>query len=135
LTDCDFFSGKAFALSGKLIAFSHIVSKTRDVSLQSGIMEISDGPVDKASTDMGRVKDLEGVVLKESGFCEVGGSVGVGVEIARVYFCYRALTALDLWIECLDIIPDPLAGVTCPSFFVVNPGGFLRERIILYPPK
>ena len=50
LADSDFLAGQGLALSGKPIAFSHIVSKTKDVSLQSGIMEVCNGSVDKAST-------------------------------------------------------------------------------------
>jgi hypothetical protein len=58
LADCDFLSGEAFALSGKPITFSHIISKTADVSLQSRVVEVPDGSVDKASTGMGRGEDL-----------------------------------------------------------------------------
>jgi hypothetical protein len=134
LADCDFLSGETFVLLGKLIAFSHIVSKTRDVSLQSRIMEIPDCPVNEASTGVGRMEDLEGVVLKEMWFCEIGSSTGVGVEIARVNFCRRTLATFDLWIKCFGIIPDPFAGMSCPSFFVIDPGGFFRKRVIFYPP-
>jgi hypothetical protein len=58
LADCDFLSGEAFALSGKSITLSHIISKTADVSLQSRVVEVPDGSVDKASTGMGRGEDL-----------------------------------------------------------------------------
>jgi hypothetical protein len=58
LADCNFLSSETFALSGKPIAFSHIVSKMRDVSLQSRVVEVADGSVDKASAGMGRREDL-----------------------------------------------------------------------------
>jgi hypothetical protein len=98
LTDGDFFSSQTLTLSGKPIAFSHIVSKTKDISLQSGIVEVCDCSVDKAVTGMGGVKDLEGVVSKEPRFGEIRGCTRVGVDVAGVNFCRRSLTTFNLWV-------------------------------------
>jgi hypothetical protein len=95
LADGDFLSSEAFALSGKPIVFSHIVSKTIDVSLQSWVMEVCDGSVDKASTGVGRGEDLEGVIPKESWFSEIGGSTGVGMEITGINLRYWSLAAFN----------------------------------------
>jgi hypothetical protein len=99
LADGDFFSCKAFTLSSKPIAFSHKMSKTVDVSLQSRVTEVSDGSVNEASTGVSGGEDLEGVVAKEPWFCEVGGRTRVSMEVACIDSCYWALAALDLWIE------------------------------------
>jgi hypothetical protein len=98
LADGDFLACQALALSGKPIAFSHIVSKMNNVSLQSGIVEVCNGSIDEVAAGMGGVKDLEGVVSKEMWFCKVRGCARVGVEVARVYFCHRSLAAFDLWV-------------------------------------
>jgi hypothetical protein len=99
LADCDFFSGKAFALSGKPIAFSHIISKTTDVSLQSRVAEVPDGSVDKASTGVSGGEDLQGVVPKKPWLSEVWGSAWIGMEVTEIDPCDRALATFDLWIE------------------------------------
>jgi hypothetical protein len=58
LADGDFFSSETLALPGKPIALSHIISKTVDVSLQSRVVEVSDGSVDETVTGMSGGKDL-----------------------------------------------------------------------------
>jgi hypothetical protein len=124
LTDGDFFSCQTFALLGKPITFSHIVSKTKDVSLQSRVVEVCDCSVNKASTGVCGVKDMKGIVSNETWFSEIWSSAGVGMEVAGVDFGRWPLTAFDLWVGQLDMIPDPFAGVPCSSFLVIDPSQF-----------
>jgi hypothetical protein len=84
LADCEFFSGKTLALSGKPIAFSHIMSKTADVSLQSRVVEISDGSVNEAATGVSGGENLEGVVSKEPWFSEVRGGAWICMKITEI---------------------------------------------------
>jgi hypothetical protein len=133
LADCKFLSGETLALSGKPIAFSHIISKTADVSLQSRVAEVSNGSVDKAATGVSGGEDLKGVVSKEPGFGKVWSGARVCMEIAEVDPCYWTLTSFYLWIERLCIIPDPLAGISYAFFFVVDSGGLFGEWIVPYP--
>jgi hypothetical protein len=99
LTDGDFFSSETFALSGKPIVLSHIVSKTIDVSLQSRVVEVSNGSIDKASTGVSGGEDLQGVVPKKPWFSEIRGGVGIGVEVMEINSRDWSLTTFDLWIE------------------------------------
>jgi hypothetical protein len=99
LADGNFFSGEAFPLSGKPITFSHIVSKTRDVSLQSGVTEVPESSVDESSAGVVGLKDLEGVVSKEPWLCKVRGRVGIGMEVAGINLRYWPLATFDLWVE------------------------------------
>jgi hypothetical protein len=96
LADGDFFVGQGLTLSGKPIAFSHIVSKTKDVSLQSGVVEFCDGSIDDVATGMGGIEDLEGVISKETWFCEIGGGARISVEIARIDFGCWPLATFNL---------------------------------------
>jgi hypothetical protein len=133
LADGDFFAGQRLALSGEPISFSHIVSKTKDVSLQSGIVELCNGSIDDVATGVGGVEDLKGVVSKETRFSEVRGGTRVGMKIAGVDLGCWSLATFDLWVRCTDDIPDPLASVSHSLFFVVDSGRFFREGVILDP--
>jgi hypothetical protein len=134
LADGDFFAGQGLALSGKPIAFSHIVSKTKDVSLQPRIVEPCNGSIDDAATGMGRIEDLEGIVSKETWFCEVWGGTRIGVEVARINLGCWALATFDLWVGRLDNVPDPSAGISRSFFFIIDSGRFSGEGVILDPP-
>jgi hypothetical protein len=133
LVDFEFFSGKTLALSGKPIAFSHIISKTADVSLQSRVAEISDGSVDKATTGMSGGEDLEGVVSKEPWFSKIRGGAWIRVKITEINSCDWTLATFNLRVECFSVVPDPLAGMSRSSFFIIDPGGFFGKRVVLYP--
>jgi hypothetical protein len=134
LADGGFLAGQRLALSGKPIALSHIVSKTKDVSLQSGVMELRNGSVDDIATGVGGVEYLKGVVSKETRLREVRGGTRVGMEVASVDLACWPLTTFDLWVGRADDIPDPLASIPHSFFFIVDSGRFFREGVVLDPP-
>jgi hypothetical protein len=121
LVNDEFASSETFTLAEEAITFSHIVSKMKDFSLQSGIIEICDSPVDKGTTGMGGMEDLEGIVLKEMQFSEIWGGTRIGMKVAGIYFGGWSLTPFDLWAGRLKVIPDPFTGVLLSSFLVVDP--------------
>jgi hypothetical protein len=134
LADGDFFTGQSFTLSGKPISFSHIMSKTKDISLQSGIVELCDGSVDDVATGVGRVEDLEGIISKETRFSEIRGGARIGMEVAGVDLGCWPLATFDLWVGRADDVSDPLASVSYSSFFIVDSGRFFGEGVVLDPP-
>jgi hypothetical protein len=96
--DNEFLLSQAFMLADEAIALSHIVSKTKDSTFQSGIAEVCNGPVNKGTTGVSGMEDLEGVVLKEPWFTKIWGGARVGMKVPGIDLCVWSLTSLNLWI-------------------------------------